>query len=610
MIKPIELLAPAKNYEYGVAAINAGADAVYIGAPRFGARYGATNSIEDISNLITYAHQFGVKVFVTLNTVLLDNELEEAKKIAKELEYIGVDALIVQDMAYLMFDLKIPLHASTQAAALTSEKVLFYQNAGFERVILERAMSIDDFKTIRAETSVELEAFVHGAICVSYSGQCYMGQVVSGRSGNRGVCSQPCRSTFNLINEKEEVLIKNRHLLSLLDLNLSDYIPQIIDAGITSLKIEGRVKDISYLKNIVAHYRKTIDKNSNILRSSVGYSIIPFDPNPIKTFSRRYTSYFIDGTKVGKSYSSLASFNTAKAVGEEVGVVVATTKDSFKIKTSLDFNGGDGICFIDKFGNFGGTNINSSRRMGSEVSLSPNVIDGISVGTMIYRNSDKKYIDEITTAKISRKINASIKITFNEEGAIYATITDSTGEVASWGDGKELDFAKDIDKTITTIKTQFAKSGDTIFNITDVEVDGTPRFLAISLINKIRRELIDKLTSVRLTNYKSDRNFKLSFPKPYSEKIDYKANITNHLSRQFYEKCGFQVVGEGVESNKGDYSDIETMTTRYCIRREIGQCVKDGGAHKKLFLENNGNRFELSFDCINCRMKIIYKGKI
>ena len=605
MIK-IELLAPAKNYEYGVAAINAGADAIYIGAPKFGARHGATNSLEDIERLTNYAHLFGVKVFVTLNTVLFDSELDSARDIAVSLSRIGVDALIVQDMAYLMFGLDIPLHASTQAAALTPEKVLFYQEAGFERVILERAMSIDDFKAIRKETTVELEAFVHGAICVSYSGQCYMGQAISGRSGNRGTCSQPCRSTYNLIDEKENVIIRNKHLLSLLDLNLSSYIPQIIDSGITSFKIEGRLKDISYLKNSVAHYRKKLDEyissREDLIRSSDGISSVGFIPNPINTFSRRFTSYFIEGKKDIK----FASLHTAKALGQEIGKIERVDKDSITIKSDFDFSGGDGVCYIDKWGNFGGTNINSSRRDGDRVVLYPNVISGMSVGAMIYRNSDKKYIDEVTSSKVVRKVDARIVLTFSDDRKVSIKGIDVRGTSVHYSDNVILDEAKNVERAIDTFKTQLSKSGDTIYNITDVEIIGEPCFMSVSTINNIRRELLDNLQSKRLSEYNRNEKGTVNFPVPYCDRLSYKANVTNRLSREFYSKCGYKNIEEGIESRDfSNYSNIDLMTTRYCVRKEIGECLLEGGKYKSLYIENNGSRFELKFDCVKCEMKII-----
>lgn len=592
----IELLAPAKNYEYGVAAIDAGADAVYIGAPKFGARYGATNSLDDIKRLTEYAHSYGVKLFVTLNTVLFDNELEQAKEIAISLDKIGVDALIIQDMSYLMFGLNVPLHASTQAAALTPEKVLFYEKAGFQRVILERAASLEEIQRIRKVTNVELEVFVHGAICVSMSGQCYMGQAVAQRSGNRGVCSQPCRAAYSLTNECGEVILKNRHLLSLLDLNLSDYIPQLIECGVTSFKIEGRLKDISYLKNSVVHYRKIID-HYGAVRSSVGESLAMFEPNPIKTFSRRYTSYFIEG----KTLDKIASFDTAKAIGEEIGRVVKISGNSFTLRSDCEFSGGDGVCYIDTERNFGGTNINRAERSGEMITLYPNVMDGIKIGAMIYRNFDKHYNDKVINAKTIRHIEAKIEISFHRN--VLLTATDITGESVELSYDEPLEEAKNQQKAISTLKTQLSKSGDTIFNVTEVVITGEVRFMAVSVINALRRELLEKLHNKRLKNYKRVEVLPTTNPEPYSKVLDYKANVTNHLAKEFYLKCGVERVDDGVEC-RDEVNNIDLMTTRYCIRREIDECLMEGGKHQKLFIDDGKNHFELIFDCKECKMKI------
>lgn len=593
----IELLAPAKNYEYGVAAINAGADAVYIGAPKFGARYSATNTLDDIKDLTEYAHQYGVKVFVTLNTVLYDHELQQAKEIAQSLVEIGIDALIVQDMSYLMFGLDIPLHASTQAAALTPEKALFYEQAGFERIILERAMSLEDIEAIRKVTTVELEVFVHGAICVSMSGQCYMSQAVAGRSGNRGVCAQPCRTTYNLLNECGEVILKNKHLLSLQDLNLSDYIPQLIECGITSFKIEGRLKDISYLKNSVAFYRQIIDQ-TNTKRASVGESVIPFEPNPIKTFSRRFTPYFIEGKATGK----IASFDTAKAIGEEVGRIDSVSRQSFSVVTKEEFRGGDGVCFIDKEGNFGGTNINMATREGKMVVFSPNAMEGILQGAILYRNFDKRYIDRVTNAKLSRQIKTTVEVIFGDN--LHLKVIDTTGVSAEIEYTEPMEDAKNKEIAKITIQKQLSKSGDTIFEITDVEVKGDVKFLAVATLNSLRRLLLEQLRQNRLFHYQRNKATKTSFPKLYVQELDYRANVTNALSRAFYEKCGATKIEDGVECRK-DTNGIELMNTRYCIRKEIGECLKEGGKHKRLFLEDKTNRFELIFDCAKCRMKLM-----
>lgn len=603
MVK-LELLSPAKNYEYGIAAINAGADAVYIGAPKFGARQNATNTIEDIAKLTEYAHLFDVKVFVTLNTILFDEELEEAEKIARELVDIGVDALIIQDASYLSMNLEIPLHASTQYAANTPSKVQFAESAGFERVILERSLSIKEIKDIRSKTKVELEAFVFGAICVSDSGQCYMGQATSGRSGNRGVCSQPCRSKYNLINDKGTTLLKDKHLLSLTDLNLTDHLPQLISAGVTSFKIEGRLKDLTYLRNSVTYLRSKLDQfianNKNYSRSSIGVSEAGFTPQPEKCFSRRLTAYFADGTP---SFA-IASFDTAKALGEYIGKVERVSKSDVTVSSTKTFTSGDGICFINTNGSFGGTNINNSKAEGGKVILQPNIITGIQKGAVLYRNYDKAFSDKLIACNTQRKISTTIHIHFGSSITLKAY--DSTGVSTSITVRKHHEPAKNLNKSRSSILTQLSKSGDTIFTIKEVIIDNPPEeicFIPISELNNLRRTLLNKLQKERAKRYTRAEAQSIKHPKAYSNSLTSRANVSNSKALNYYCECGFKDIDMAYEVRGIDDSTI-LMDCRYCIRREIGECLKEGGSKETLFIENMGKRYELVFDCKECRMKI------
>ena len=381
-VRHIELLAPAKDYQSAIDAIDCGADAVYIGAGRFGARYAATNSIEDIALAVKYAHRFGAKVYVTLNTLLYNDELAAAKAQAEELVAAGVDALIVQDMAYCRMGLKVPLHASTQTACSTTEQVRFFEDVGFERAILERNLSAAEIVQIRGGSSIELEAFIHGAICVCHSGRCYLSRSTSERSGNRGQCSQPCRLPYDLTDGNGNIYIKGKHLLSVCDLDLSQHIGQMIDAGVNSFKIEGRLKDRVYLRNIVSHYRRLLDEQiamrGDCCRASVGTSQIAFEPNPAKSFTRGGGTYLFDGKRAG-----VASFDTPKALGERIGRVTKVARGSFMLDSNVALANGDGICFIAN-GEAVGTNINTVN--GSWIT--PNRIDGIAVGTELFRNYD------------------------------------------------------------------------------------------------------------------------------------------------------------------------------------------------------------------------------
>lgn len=601
--KEIELLAPAKNLEYGIAAINCGADAVYIGAKSFGARYSAGNSTEDIAKLVEYAHVFNAKVFVTLNTILYENELEESYLLAKELCDIGVDALIVQDMSFMMYDLPIALHASTQCATYNVERAKFLEEVGFERVILERALSLEQIQTIRKGTTVELEAFVHGAICVCYSGECFMGQVVSSRSGNRGVCSQPCRSEYNLLDQNGREMIRSKHLLSLGDMMLSNSLSDLIHSGVTSFKIEGRLKDISYLKNTVLHYREQLDKiissdTQHLKRSSVGLSKSSFSPDLNKSFTRGFSSYYINGAVKG-----VASFHTAKATGERIAVVDRVFKDSFTINTKAVLNNGDGICFVTKEGEFTGTNIN----VVAADRIFPNRMNGISEGVEIYRNSDTAFLSMVTSAKIGRKISAEMTIRFSDH-SITLTAVDSEGVCVESSLEGEFEEASNIENSTNKLIEQLNKSGDTPFEVVGVHIEGSVKFLPISLINSIRRSILEKLCEKRVSLYRKPNRSVRKIVQSNNKLLSYKASVSNSLAEKFYRECGYQQIEPSLESSSNSALGLEVMRMSYCIRREIGQCLKEGGVDNTLFLENNRTVFELKFDCKRCEMSLVYRG--
>lgn len=600
----IELLAPAKNLEYGITAINCGADAVYIGADKFGARYAAGNSIDDIAALVEYAHRFNARVYVTLNTILFENELEQARELAFSLCDIGVDAFIVQDMAYMMFNLPIQLHASTQMAAYTLERVKFLDSVGFDRIVIERALSGEEIAEICKECDVEIEAFVHGAICVSYSGACYMGHIVSERSGNRGICSQPCRSKYNLYDDKGVMLIKNKHFLSVKDYKLSEHIGEMIRCGVRSFKIEGRLKDILYLKNTVLHYRREIDKYLNddngYISTSVGKSVCKMQIDLNKSFTRGFSDYYFKG-----KINTVGSFNTGKAVGEYMGKVIKLGRESFEIDIDGIFGNGDGICFLDDTGDFTGTNINITK--GNQIF--PNRMDGIVIGTEIYRNFDIKYSSKLEKEKIQRKISVDIILEFQVK-ELKVSVTDSTGcEYELKVDTSMFDTPRSVEKANENIIEQFKKSGDTIFEVESVTVKGEVLFIPISIINKLRRELLGKLSDQRLKDYKG-----LDVPKKKKSinvigELNYKANVTNSLAERFYKECGYSKIEMGLEVTNEKLEGCEAMIMKYCLRDELGECLIKGGEKRGLFLENNGNYFEIATDCGKCEMKLIYLGK-
>lgn len=604
MIK-LELLAPAKNYEYGVEAIKCGADALYIGPEMFGARNAASNSIEDIEKLVRYAHIFNVKVYVTFNTVLHEHEIVSAEKLIGQLYNIGVDALIIQDMSICEMNTPpIVLHASTQTAALTPERVKFLEEVGFERIILERAHSLEDMRQIRKASNVELEAFVFGAICVSYSGQCYMSEFVANRSGNRGICAQPCRSTYNLFNEKDELLLKNSHLLSVKDLNLDNSIGDMIKSGIVSFKVEGRLKDIAYLKNSITYFNSILNSEIKKLnkvefkykRASNGVVIKGFEANPTKTFTRGFTDYFINGTTNQK----IANFQSAKPIGEPLAKVISINGSKISIDRVVEGIGGDGVCYLNTKGELCGAYIN--RIEGKNITLNKEI--ETDTGTMLYRNYDKTFSDNVERSKTKRYIPLEISVEFTDKGV---NVQGACDEVSLLSICYERDFevASNIQRAEEFIKSSFSKSGDTVFNVINVKIIGINiRFAPAKIFNEIRRDFLEKLESTISERYvRKDRKTNIKHPSFYDKDVSYNLNVTNKLSQKFFEKCGVKNIEQSIEISR-DFVGKELMRMKYCLRQEIGECLKEQGKHKELYIENNGRKFKLNFDCKKCEMWI------
>ena len=596
-IRNIELLAPAKDYLSAVDAIDCGADAVYIGAGRFGARYAATNSVEDIAKVVDYAHRFGVKVYATLNTILFDDEIEDAKSQAEALVTAGVDALIIQDMAYCRMGLNIPLHASTQTACSTVKQVRFFEQVGFARAILERNLSGAEIRDIAQQTDVEIEAFIHGAICVSHSGRCFLSRSMSERSGNRGQCSQPCRLPYDLTDGKGTIYIKGKHLLSVCDLDLSERIDQMLDAGVNSFKIEGRLKDRVYLRNIVSHYRRLLDKHitehSDCRRASTGISTITFEPNPAKSFTRGGSTYLFDGKS-----ARVASFDTPKALGERLGKVTKVSGERFLLDNCAVLATGDGLCFIAG-GEAVGTNVNAVNGCW----VTPNRMDGIKVGTEIFRNYDRLFATAVERCNIRRAIEAKITVRFTNQ-TISATITDSDNITTSVSIDYTSDEAKNIDKMLQTVTSQFTKSGDTIFSITNVTVESV-RFAPASTLSQLRRELLAAAEAKRIESYQRGEKFIENIDaKFYKSSITPQENVVNTLSRRFYADHGVEHIESGLDLSQSTVGN-RVMVTDYCIRREIGQCLLCNPTIKgELFLERGRKRYKLTFDCKRCQMSL------
>lgn len=571
-----ELLAPAKDKETAIAAIDCGADAVYIGGPQFGARSKAGNSIEDIREIVEYAHKFYAKVFVTVNTVLYDNELNKAKELIKQLYDIKVDALIIQDMAIIEAGIKgeippIPLHASTQCDNRDLEKIQFFEKIGLPRVVLARELSLDKIKEIRANTSVELECFIHGALCVSYSGQCYLSEFIGGRSANRGECAQPCRKKYTLIDDNENILVKDKHLLCLKDFNTSKHIKEMVDIGVNSYKIEGRLKDINYVKTVVLYYRRLLDKYSQKISS--GEVITDFVPDVNKIFNRGYTNYFL------KEREKCFNFDAPKGV--LIGIVTKIGRNYFDIESKTELHPQDGLCI----GKENGCLVNSVE--GNRIF--PNKMpEGIEIGQRVFRNKDVMYDKELQTAKIKRKIKAWVSII---DDRIISTDEDNNTVSIPLPKGQRANNQARMNEVF---RNQFLKSGESDFVVKDVNINASVPFLPISVVNELRRISFAKLMDERKRNYVQDKQQPLCHHKYYKDKDDYHANVYNEEARAFYNECECHI--------SDDNSPLELMRTKHCIKYALGMCK----APKKLFLvDEKGAKYPLKFDCRNCEMVIL-----
>ena len=606
--RKIELLAPAKNLECGIEAINHGADAVYIGAPKFGARAAAVNSLEDIEALVKHAHLYNARIYVTVNTILKEEELKEAEEMIHALYRVGVDALIVQDMAFLRMDLPpIDLHASTQMCTTTPEQVRFLADVGFSRVVLERALTLQEIEKLSRAADVEIEAFIHGALCVSYSGRCYMSRTMSARSGNRGDCSQACRLPYDLLDERMQPLVRNRHLLSLQDMNATERLEAMIDAGVTSFKIEGRLKDENYVRNVVGWYRRRMDEiiaqRPDLCRASEGVSTFEFEPNPAKSFSRGGISYFLDGARRG-----VASFDTPKAFGEPLGQVRAVRRDSFQIQRAAgqgaQLNAGDGLCFVTAVGEPSGTNVN--RIEGDWIW--PNRMEGIRPGVELYRNYDHRYVTALSRSRLRRAVpvTASVRVTASE---IELTLSDGTLQVTVSRSGV-FELAQQLDQALATIRTQLSKTGETIFDLTDVKFsDEEVRFVPVSVLNVLRREAFQRLATKRLEHYRRRQRLpedpNVRFPQAI---LEGDANVINSLAERFYRDHGVTRIEPGYDL-RSDLKGVDVMRMRYCIRRELGMCLRDKPDYTgKLYLRHGTFLYELRFDCARCMMTVHYCG--
>ena len=604
-LRRIELLAPVRDLEHGKAAVLCGADALYVGAPRFGARAAVGVEEAQIAELCRFAHRYRVRVYVAMNTVLYEQELAEAERMVHRLWQVGADALIVQDLAFLRMDLPpIELHASTQMFNADLARTAFWTGAGFSRVILERALTLEEIERIARGTEAEIEAFIHGAICVGYSGRCYMSRTMSARSGNRGDCSQSCRLPYNLLDEQFRPLMRDKHLLSVRDLNLSGHLEAMIDAGVTSFKIEGRLKDMNYVRNVVGWYRRELDeiiaRRNDLQRASVGESILEFAPDPAKSFSRGATTYYLDGR-----VPDVSSFDTPKSMGERLGRVVRVGRDRVELDTLQELASGDGICFRGADGVLIGTHVN--RCEGKWVY--PNRMEGLRPGVWLYRNYDHRFVSAVSRSRLKRIIplSGSVKV---ESETVRLRLSDGTlsAEAALTG---SFEPARQEKQAEETLRTQLARMGESIYRLDTLEVLSSPmRFVPASVLSSLRREAIAALDRareeayVRRTRKPEDRN--LPFP---VETLSGAENVTNSLAERFYREHGVRTIEPGYDLRE-DLRDRTVMRMRYCLRRELGWCLKEKPSYRgRLYLDHGGYLYELHFDCARCGMELIYRGR-
>ena len=604
--KTIELLAPAKNLICGRAAISHGADAVYIGGPKFGAREDAGNSLQDIEKLVSEAQIYGVKVFVALNTILYDNELEEASRQIKNLHEIGIDALIIQDLGILEMDLPpIALHASTQLHNYLPEQLKFLEAVNFKRAVLARELTLEQIQEIKGQTTIELEAFIHGALCVSFSGRCYLSHAIGGRSANRGACAQPCRKLYTLYDADKKIITSDQHLLSLKDLNHSHSIRELAQAGVHSLKIEGRLKDVDYVKNITAFYRQKIDAfledQPEFKAASAGKIVFSFDANPAKSFNRGSTDYFLHGRT-----KEITSFASPKFLGEVVGIVTKTTPDYFDLETTIEIANNDGLVFISGSGESVGIKVN----VAEGTRIFPDKMNGILPGATVYRNYDHLFQQKLKAELTVRKIGVNIEL-IETEGGFELKAIDETGNVARINLDMDKNPARDPIRSKETITDQLSKSGGTTYYVRGVTTNGTEKyFFQASVLNGMRRDLFDRITAVRMKKSPSGVvNEPNNYPYPYKE-VGYEGNISNRLALKFYKRHG--VANPEMAFEKiSDHHGRTVMTMKHCLKFQLGYCSKFGGKKPDNFREpfslyDGKNELRLDFDCALCVMKVIY----
>lgn len=606
MAKPalIELLAPARDADIAIAAIDHGADAVYMGASHHGARADATNTLDDVGRACDYAHRFGAKIYATVNTLIYDDELMEVERLVHDLYRIGVDALIVQDLGLLRLDLPpIALHASTQCDLRTPEKAQFLEALGFSQLVMARELTLDEIAAIRRVTTVPLEAFVHGALCVSYSGRCAISQVLKGRSANRGECAQLCRLPYDLVDGKGRVIVEGKHLLSLRDMARHDRLEQMMAAGVSSFKIEGRLKDMGYVKNVVAYYRHAIDQvigryPDRYGRASQGTAELTFEPALEKSFNRGFTHYFLDERRP-QDGSSMASIDTPKSQGEYLGRALRCNGNTLKIDTKASLANGDGLSFTDARGQFSGARVN--RALGNGTVLLREQAD-IGRGTPIYRTADKAFNDLLAKPSACRTIAVDAQLRYTG-GMLTLTLADERGNRVTHTVECDLQPASKPqgDRQVA----ELGKLGGTIYRLREAQVPGDI-FVPASLLARLRRETIDLLDrNHRITRPIDKRRPEdMTVPCPITT-LSPADNVANHLAEQLYRDHGVADIAPALEAGAPVTDATPLMHTRYCLRRQLGACLKGKRADslpRDLYLKTGTTLLKVNCDCKNCEM--------
>ncbi|NIA56154.1 U32 family peptidase [Massilia sp. TW-1] len=619
----LELLSPAKTAEIGREAILHGADAVYIGGPAFGARHNASNTLEDIAGLVEFARRYRARIFVTMNTILHDAELETAEKQIRQLYDAGVDALIVQDMAMFEMDLPpIQLHASTQCDIRTVEKAKFLSQVGFSQLVLARELTIEQIRAIRAEVDTPLEYFVHGALCVAFSGQCYISHADTGRSANRGDCSQACRLPYTLSDGQGRVVAYEKHLLSMKDNDQSRNLEALVDAGIRSLKIEGRYKDMGYVKNITAHYRLLLDeileRRPELARASSGRTQVMFTPDVDKNFHRGHTDYFAQGRQ-----ETIGAFDSPKYVGVELGTVARIGGDNFDLVTHAPMANGDGLNYMHKRDTVG-IQANTVQKLGEDADgqrwrVFPNEalasLPGLKVGTVIHRNRDHQWEATLTKKSSERKVRVDLRLE-DVPGGLRLTITDEDGITTATTAALALQPAQQAEQALAGLRASVAKLGNTMFEAGAIDVAlSQPWFVPASAINGLRRDAVAAQEAARLAAWqRPERAQPVEPPAAYPEtQLSYLANVYNEKARAFYHKHGVQLIAAAYEAHE-EPGEVSLMITKHCLRFSFNLCPKQAKGvqgvqgqvrAEPMTLVSGDETYTLKFDCKPCEMHVI-----